>query len=87
MKKSILLTLLISLITSLLVFSQTDRNECRLIIEIDGKLPVGCINNASLKITNKADSVIILSARYEPGTLFFNSKNASVIIDSAKKLN
>jgi hypothetical protein len=67
-------------------FSQQDRKEFKLIIEIDDQLPISGIMGAQLMVKGKNDSVKTLLAGYDPGTLRVNDKNAAALIDSAKQI-
>jgi hypothetical protein len=67
-------------------FSQQDRKEFKLIIEIDEHLAISSVMGAKLMITGKNDSVKTLPASYEPGTLWVNDKEAAGLINSAKQI-
>jgi hypothetical protein len=81
----ILIFLLLCTCTTM-AFSQQERKEFKLIIEIDEQLPISGIMGAQLMVTGKNDSVKTLLAGYDPGTLRVNDKNAAALIDSAKQI-
>lgn len=68
------------------VFSQQDRKEFKLIIEIDEQLSINSVMGVNLIITDKNDSVKTLSAGYDPGTLRVNDKSAAALIAGAKQI-
>jgi hypothetical protein len=67
-------------------FSQQQRKEFKLIIEIDDQLAVGGVTAPKLILTDKRDSVKTLSAGYDPGTLWVDGNNAVDLIKRAKQI-